>query len=236
MTPSFHAIVPAAGSGSRFGATQPKQYLPLLGQPLLVHTLSVLSANSRIASVTVVLSPDDTYGLQLGQASWSGLADPKLHFLSCGGSTRGESVRNGLARLQAGGAGVEDWVLVHDAARPCLSAEKLDGLLDALADDPVGGLLAIPVADTVKRADTEQRVAETLSREGLWLAQTPQMFRLGLLSDALNRFPDVTDEAGAIEAAGLKPKLVAGEMANLKVTYPADLPLAEAILLSRKVA
>ena len=131
-------------------------------------------------------------------------------------------------------AAEDDWVLVHDAARPCLSREMLGGLLSELADDPVGGILAVPVADTVKRADAEQRVAATEPRDGLWQAQTPQMFRYGLLGDALQKCRDVTDEAGAVEALGLKPKLVRGDATNLKVTYPADLALAAMILRARK--
>lgn len=230
MTAAFHVIVPAAGSGARFGADLPKQYLMLLGRPLLIHTLDVLCAHPWITSITVVLSPDDQYGLTLG----SELQNPKLSFLPCGGASRADSVRNGLSVLSEHLIKADDWVLVHDAARPCLSFEMLDRLLRTLADDAVGGLLAIPVADTLKRADPDNRVAETIPRAGLWQAQTPQMFRVGLLLDALTRFPWVTDEAGAIEAAGLSPKLVAGEAANLKVTYPADLSLAEAILLSRK--
>lgn len=229
MPPQFHVIVPAAGSGSRFGAALPKQYLPLLGLPLIAHTLAVLCANARIGSVSVVLSPDDL--------RWSGdgldaFKHPKLRGLRCGGTSRAESVRNGLNQLKQQGVADDDWILVHDAARPCLSEVVLSRLLDTLENDSVGGLLAIPVADTLKRSDEHQRVAATLPREGLWQAQTPQMFRFGLLADALERFPSVTDEAGAIEAAGLQPKLVAGELANLKVTYPGDLPLAEAILSS----
>ncbi|MEY4592314.1 MAG: hypothetical protein RIR18_1209 [Pseudomonadota bacterium] len=226
----YHVIVPAAGSGSRFGAALPKQYLPLLGKPLLVHTLAALCDHPKITSVSVVLSPDDELCASVGDLFRS----DKLTYLYCGGASRADSVRNGLAALKERSVAEQDWVLVHDAARPCLSLEMLNRLIDTLADDPVGGLLAIPVADTLKRADADNRVAETLPREGLWQAQTPQMFRFGLLCDALDRFPSVTDEAGAIEAAGFQPKLVAGELSNLKVTYQGDLPLAEAILLSRR--
>jgi 2-C-methyl-D-erythritol 4-phosphate cytidylyltransferase len=142
-------------------------------------------------------------------------------------------VTNGL-QAAAMVAAEDDWILVHDAARPCLSAAMLDSLFAELADDPVGGILAVPVADTLKRADSEQRVAATEPRDGLWQAQTPQMFRYGQLEKALKNENSVTDEAGAIEALGLKPKLVRADSTNLKVTYPADLALAAMILRARK--
>jgi 2-C-methyl-D-erythritol 4-phosphate cytidylyltransferase len=227
--PKFHVIVPAAGTGSRFGSAVPKQYLPLLDQALILHTLRVLCRTSSVASVSVVLSAADDYW----QAEYQGEFSPRLKVLRCGGDTRAETVSNALACLRDSGVGSEDWVLVHDAARPCLSLEALENLIQVLMDDPVGGILAVPVADTLKRADADARVADTISRDGLWQAQTPQMFRCGLLSDALKRFPHVTDEAGAVEAAGFKPKLVAGDASNLKVTYPSDFALAAAILSSR---
>ena len=227
--PKFHVIVPAAGTGSRFGSAVPKQYLPLLDQALILHTLRVLCSASNVASVSVVLSEADDYW----QAEYQDVFSARLKVLRCGGDTRAETVGNALASLTASGVDSEDWVLVHDAARPCLSLEALEHMILSLRDDPVGGILAVPVADTLKRADVDTRVAETISRDGLWQAQTPQMFRCGLLSDALKRFPNVTDEAGAIEAAGFKPKLVAGDASNLKVTYPSDLALATAILSSR---
>jgi 2-C-methyl-D-erythritol 4-phosphate cytidylyltransferase len=151
----------------------------------------------------------------------------------CGGATRAESVSNGL-QAAAMVATDDDWILVHDAARPCLSAAMLERLFTELADDPVGGILAVPVADTVKRADADQRVAATEPRDGLWQAQTPQMFRYGQLQKSLKNEISVTDEAGAIEAAGLKPKLVRGDSTNLKVTWPADLALAAMILRARQ--
>ena len=227
--PRYFAIVPAAGSGSRFGAEKPKQYLSLLGRPLLFHTLAALVACPEIERVWVVLAPDDPYWPQY---DWSELG-AKLETVRCGGATRAESVSNGL-RAAAMVATDDDWVLVHDAARPCLSAAMLAGLFTELADDPVGGILAAPVADTMKRADANQRVAATEPRDGLWQAQTPQMFRYGRLCEALEKCVAVTDEASAIEALGLKPKLVRCDMTNLKVTYPADLALAALILRSRK--
>ncbi len=227
--PRHFAIVPAAGSGSRFGAEKPKQYLDLLGRPLIFHTLKALTACPDIERVWVVLAPDDPWW---PRTDWSELG-AKLETVRCGGATRAESVSNGL-QAAAMVAADDDWVLVHDAARPCLSPAMLDALFADLANDPVGGILAVPVADTLKRADAEQRVAVTEPRDGLWQAQTPQMFRYGLLCDALQKCRDVTDEAGAVEALGLRPKLVRGDATNLKVTYPADLPLAAMILRARK--
>jgi 2-C-methyl-D-erythritol 4-phosphate cytidylyltransferase len=227
--PRYYAIIPAAGSGSRFGSEKPKQYLDLLGRPLIFHTLKALTACPDIERVWVVLAPDDAWWPCF---DWSELG-PKLETVRCGGATRAESVSNGL-RAAAMVAADDDWILVHDAARPCLSAAMLDTLFAELADDPVGGILAVPVADTIKRADAEQRVAATEPRDGLWQAQTPQMFRYGQLEKSLKNEMAVTDEAGAIEAMGLKPKLVRGDSTNLKVTYPADLALAAMILRARK--
>lgn len=227
--PRHFAIVPAAGSGSRFGAEKPKQYLELLGRPLIYHTLAALTACPRIDRVWVVLAPDDPWWPRY---DWSDLG-AKLETVHCGGATRAESVGNGL-RAAAMVAGDDDWILVHDAARPCLSAGMLEALFSELADDAVGGLLAVPVADTLKRADGDQRVAATEPRDGLWQAQTPQMFRYGQLEKALKNEKSVTDEAGAIEALGLQPKLVRCDATNLKVTYPADLALAAMILRARK--
>lgn len=226
--PNYFAIVPAAGSGARFGAATPKQYLSLLGKPLLYHTLCALCAAPSLQRVTVVLSPEDAFWPDY---DWTVLGG-KLETVFRGGATRAESVRAGLAAL-ATAATDDDWVLVHDAARPCLTERQIEEMIQALSDDPVGGLLAVPVADTLKRADPAHRVAATVPRDGLWQAQTPQMFRYGLLSQALAQFPDVTDEAGAIEALGKQPKLVRGDAANLKVTYQADLTLAEIILRGR---
>jgi 2-C-methyl-D-erythritol 4-phosphate cytidylyltransferase len=225
----YFAIVPAAGSGSRFGAEKPKQYLSLLGRPMIFHTLAALVACPEIDRVWVVLSPDDD---EWRRYDWSDLG-AKLETVRCGGKTRAESVTNGL-QAAAMMAADDDWVLVHDAARPCLSAEMLSNLISELADDPVGGILAVPVADTLKRADAAQRVAVTEPRDGLWQAQTPQMFRYARLLEALTQCTEVTDEAGAIEALGLKPKLVSSDTTNLKVTYPADLALAAMILRGRK--
>jgi len=227
----YFAIVPAAGSGARFGAEMPKQYLPVLGRPLIFHTLSVLCAHTSIERVWVVVSPEDQHWRQY---DWSVLG-PKLETLACGGATRAETVGNAL-KAAAMVARDSDWVMVHDAARPCLSRPMLDRLIHELHDDPVGGLLAVPVADTLKRADNGQRVAATEPRDGLWQAQTPQMFPYGILRDALTQCSAVTDEASAVEALGLKPRLVRGDTTNLKVTYPADLALAAWILRGHGMA
>ncbi|OIR01897.1 2-C-methyl-D-erythritol 4-phosphate cytidylyltransferase [mine drainage metagenome] len=219
----FHALVPAAGFGARMGNELPKQYLDLAGRPMIWHALSTLCANPNIKTVFAVLAPDDEY---FARYDWSHCAG-KLAPLYCGGKTRAESVANGLlvSELEP-----DDWVLVHDAARPCLSAHLLARMIAELRDDPVGGILAVPVADTLKRADARQRIAHTEPREGLWQAQTPQMFRAGLLAEALSLSQNVTDDASAIEAMGLQPRLVASDTSNFKVTYPQDIELAELLL------
>lgn len=210
------------------GGTLPKQYLPLSGRPLLAHTLSALISHPRIEHVFLVLSPDDNH--------WEMQATPsqKLTVLRCGGETRAQTVTNGLHSL-ADQLRPDDWMLVHDAARPCLRQEHLDRMISQLENDPVGGILAMPVADTLKRADAGQRIAETVPRESLWQAQTPQMFRYALLLEALQKAGgQVTDEASAIEKMGLKPRLVEGDAGNLKVTYPRDLELAALILQQQR--
>ncbi|MBK8118393.1 MAG: 2-C-methyl-D-erythritol 4-phosphate cytidylyltransferase [Sulfuritalea sp.] len=237
---TYHALVPAAGSGSRMGAQHdeatPKQYLPLAGQPMIRHALATLCAIPAIVNVFVVLAPDDV----LWPAAQMAALGPKLRILRCGGETRAQSVVNGLRAMAAelgdagetGGIG-NDWVLVHDAARPCLTAAMVERLIAEVGEDDAGGLLAVPVADTLKRAYEGGHVLETVPRESLWQAQTPQMFRHRLLLEALDFAPRVTDEASAIEALGLAPRLVAADVSNLKVTYPLDLQLAEWILQNR---
>jgi 2-C-methyl-D-erythritol 4-phosphate cytidylyltransferase len=229
----YFALVPAAGGGTRMGAACPKQYLPLAGQPLIRHALAALAAVPAIAKVYVVLAPDDE---RWDGYDWSDLA-PRLEILRCGGATRAESVANGL-KAMAGAVADDDWVLVHDAARACLTPAHVEKLIAVVGADPVGGLLAVPVADTLKRAqdaDSQDcRAAATVPREGLWQAQTPQMFRRAQLADALEYAPAVTDEASAIEALGLRPRQVAADATNLKVTYPLDLELAGWILQNRK--
>ena len=222
--PRYFALVPAAGSGSRVGDPVPKQYLKLAGASVLDHALRSLAGDARIARVFVVLSPGDTHFRAAPHGE-------RVQPLYCGGQTRAASVYNGLVAVRDAVRG-DDWVLVHDAARPCLSAAALDRLMTTVGEDDAGGLLAIPVADTLKRADGEGRVESTEPREGLWRAQTPQMFRYGFLVEALRRSgaSSVTDEASAIERIGLKPRLVMGDARNLKVTYAEDLELAGLIL------
>lgn len=228
----MHAIVPAAGSGSRLGSQQPKQYLQLAGKPMLVHTVQALLACRRLRSVVVVVQPDDARAAAVLER------DARLHIAPCGGPTRAASVRGGLRWLLEQGAADSDWVLVHDAARCGITVQAVDRLIDACAHDAVGGLLALPLADTLKRqqaGESNCRVDATLPREGLWQAQTPQMFRLRVLLEALQDCDDprVTDEASAVEARGLRPLLVRGEASNFKVTLAGDLELADALLSAR---
>ena len=219
----FHALVPAAGFGARMEHDIPKQYLPLAGQPMIFHAINTLCSCAGISTVFVVLSPDDTL---FHEFDWKPFGD-KLQTLYCGGETRADTVLNGLLASEIE---PDDWVLVHDAARPCLTQAHLGKLIAELRDDAVGGILAVPVADTLKRSDAAQRILRTENREQLWQAQTPQMFRAVLLAQALQQCKTVTDEASAIEALGLQPKLVAGDSSNFKVTYPQDLLMAELLL------
>jgi 2-C-methyl-D-erythritol 4-phosphate cytidylyltransferase len=224
--PRYIAVVPAAGTGARMGDAMPKQYLPVAGRPLLYYALRTLAAHPRIECIFVVLAPGDA---RFRAFSFSGFG-AQVETLYCGGATRAASVYNGLLAARDAIFG-DDWVVVHDAARPCLSPAALGRLIDEVGEDDAGGLLALPVADTLKRGDDEHRVLATEPRTTLWQAQTPQMFRYGRLVEALRRAgANVTDEAGAIERTGLKPKLVVGEPRNFKITYPDDLELARLIL------
>ena len=224
------AIVPAAGSGSRFGGTLPKQYMPLLGRPMLSWTLETLLQQDSFAGVMVALAA--------GDPAWQSLRESRVERVhTCiGGARRDLSVCSALQALE-GRAAETDWVVVHDAARPCLRQEDLERLFVELADDAVGGLLAVPLSDTLKRVRSGQGVSETVSRDGLWRALTPQMFRFGLLHRALclcvERQRAVTDEASAIEMLGLEPRVVRGHADNIKVTSAEDAALAAAILASR---
>jgi 2-C-methyl-D-erythritol 4-phosphate cytidylyltransferase len=224
------AVVPAAGRGERFGGSSPKQYAAIDGRAMLSWTLQALLAEPSIAGVMVAVAETDR--------RWYRLAESRDPRVGCclGGATRAESVALALQALGPLASG-QDWVLVHDAARPCLAREDLRALLRAVGSDPVGGLLAHPASDTLKRADGQGRAEGTLAREGIWRAQTPQAFRYGLLCRALALCRDrervVTDEASAIEALGLRPLLVRGRADNLKVTSREDLVIAEAVLRSR---
>jgi 2-C-methyl-D-erythritol 4-phosphate cytidylyltransferase len=225
------AVVPAAGSGRRMGAEVPKQYLPLRGRSVLDHALAALLDHPALRRVVVAVAADDD--------RWRGgehADDPRVRWVT-GGAERCHSVLNALAALAAEAA-TDDWVLVHDAARPCLGHDDLHRLVDALRDHPVGGLLGAPVRDTMKRCAADGAVLATVDRAGLWHAHTPQMFRFGLLRSALQAALAagelVTDEAAAVERAGLVPRMVEGSFGNIKVTRPQDLPLAELFLARRE--
>ena len=226
------ALIPAAGNGSRMGSEIPKQYQTVAGKPLITHAINTLCAHPRLRLVFVVLAPGDAH---FNLHDWSAHKG-RLETLYCGGATRAASVFNGLVAM-ADVVEPDDWVMVHDAARPCLDAALVDRLCFELANDKIGGLLAVPVADTLKRSDGNQRVMETVSREKIWQAQTPQMFRYRLLLEALRSANSgdakpgiVTDEASAIEQIGLTPRLVMGSPRNLKVTFPEDALVAESII------
>ena len=227
----YYALLPAAGVGARMGASSPKQYLQIGGKPMLRHTLDAFRASPLIAHTYVVVSPGDPYIDAI-------LPPDGVTVLRCGGATRMESIRNGL-RVLHDRIGSDDWVLVHDAARPGLDAELIERLIVETGEHPAGGLLALPVVDTVKRsvagelAAASSTAVATVPRDGLWLAQTPQMFRYQLLLRALDAATDpsaITDDASAVEALGLAPKLVEGHPRNLKVTLPADIRIAEMYL------
>jgi 2-C-methyl-D-erythritol 4-phosphate cytidylyltransferase len=223
----FHVIIPAAGIGTRMANVLPKQYLPLAGKPIITHIIQTFFNHPRIAGIHVALSPQDKF--------WQSLplnTEGRLHIHYTGGESRAETVLNTLNAMQID---AQDWVLVHDAARPGLSHDALNRLLDTLATDAVGGLLAMPVADTIKKSNEMNVIEQTVSRQNLWQAQTPQMFRSATLKQALSAYEGLpTDEAEAVEALGLSPKLVHGELRNLKVTYPEDLALLEMIFEKTK--
>jgi 2-C-methyl-D-erythritol 4-phosphate cytidylyltransferase len=238
---TYYALVPAAGAGTRMNAESasvlPKQYLQLAGRPMIWHALATLCSVPEIAHVFVVIAPDDDQWPEDVMKELEG----QITVFKCGGHDRTESVTNGLremARELDGNLNESaDWILVHDAARPCLTKEHVAQLIAEIGADETGGLLAVPVADTLKRAQATieggSRSVETIARSGMWQAQTPQMFRYAMLLSALELAAAVTDEASAIEATGRAPRLVAGDLTNLKVTYPDDLQLAEWIIQYR---
>ena len=234
---SIYALIPAAGSGTRVAAhaaaAQPKQYVALDGKPMLWHAIRAVCM-PPVESVFVVLAPGDRTFASQDWTAFEGKVEP----LYCGGDSRRGSVYNGILAVQDA-VDADDWLLVHDAARPCLPRQDFERLLAECGADEIGGILALPIADTVKKAGKDEggalRVAGTEDRAQLWLAQTPQMFRAGLLARALKQARGaVTDEASAVEQLGLKPRLVAGSRENLKVTFPEDLAIAEFILRGRK--
>lgn len=239
------ALIPSAGVGARARSegqpAWPKQYQALCGRPVLAHTLAAFTAlGPALKGVAVVLSPDDTV-LAAVMPELAAPAGQAVTLLRCGGATRADSVRQGLAAWCAlpDGPQPHDWVLVHDAARCLVTPEQILALMAACLSDAVGGLLALPLADTLK-AEVDGRVSHTLARTHKWLAQTPQMFRFGALAQALDAAAAtgvaVTDEASAMEAQGLAPRLVAGSAHNFKITYPQDFSLAEAVLHARRLA
>jgi 2-C-methyl-D-erythritol 4-phosphate cytidylyltransferase len=234
QTPRCFALVPCAGSGQRAGPGGPKQYREVAGRTVVGWTLAALQRVARIEATLVVLSPQD----QAFERLVPGFEGERGWVARCGGETRAETVAQGLQELMARGAQPHDWVLVHDAARCLLRPEWVDRLIDACCDDEVGGLLALPLADTLKQSVAAQegmRVQSTVARDGKWAAQTPQMFRLGLLQPALaHAGAEVTDESGAVEALGHAPRLVEGVLENFKLTWPQDFDLAQRLLQDRR--
>ena len=229
MSP-VHVLIPAAGRGTRYGGALLKQYLPVNGKPILAHSIKIFQFHPLISSITVILAEDD----QLFDSAVGLLA--KSVNTVIGGDTRAHSVRNGL-KFIVENYSATDWVLVHDAARPCLSASRLEKFLEQGLESDYGAILAVPVGDTLKRAGDSQEIIATVDRTGLWAAQTPQLFRVGVLADAIDAAHeagcDLTDEASAMEFVGIKPLLVMGSSANIKITHSSDLAIAEA-LFSRK--
>ena len=227
----FHVLIPCAGSGSRAGTALPKQYALLQGKPLVVHTVQAFAALPNLSQCVLVVAPQDDAMAALVRAHGLSAWD----VAPVGGATRAQSVLGGLQHLRARGAADDDWVLVHDAARCLIEPAQIAALIAACRSDAVGGLLAQPLADTLK-SERGGRVQATLDRHGKWLAQTPQMFRLGVLTDALMQADaSVTDEASALEHIGLAPLLVRGSAHNFKVTYPEDFQLAQALLVARRL-
>ena len=225
MSSRLFGLIPAAGFGARFGRLAPKQYSLIGAKTMLQHAAEALLAVGELETVFVVLAPEDDTFRRLDWAEFGNRVAP----LYCGGATRRDSVLNGLI---AAGAEVDpgDWVLVHDAARPCLALPDVRRLIDAVTPEDTGGILAVRVADTLKRGDAQNRIKATEPRDGLWQAQTPQMFRYGILLRALRASAEVTDEAAAVETLGVTPRLVEGSQGNLKVTVADDLELAALIL------
>jgi len=227
----IHALIPAAGRSVRFGGTTLKQYAHLSGTPVIAHSISAVSRHHSVVSVTVALAPDDGIFEQLIRPDF-----PAVKTVP-GGDTRAQTVMNGLDFILQNHP-ASDWVLVHDAARPCVRLTDIDILIKTLSATSHGGLLGVPVADTMKQVDGADRITATVAREGLWHAYTPQMFRIGRLRAALQHAIDndllVTDEASAMELAGVQPRMVQGQRDNIKITVPADLELAAFYLQARK--
>lgn len=225
MSP-VHVLIPAAGRGTRYGGAVLKQYLPICGKPILAHSIKIFQFHPLVSSITVILAEDD----QLFESA-VGLLAKNVNTVT-GGETRAQSVRNGLTYIRENYS-TTDWVLVHDAARPCLSASRLEKFLDQGLQSVHGAILAAPVGDTLKRAGDSQEILATVDRTGLWAAQTPQLFRVGVLADAIDAAHEagceLTDESSAMEFVGIKPLLVMGSSSNIKITHSSDLAIAEAL-------
>jgi 2-C-methyl-D-erythritol 4-phosphate cytidylyltransferase len=225
-TSQVHVLIPAAGRGKRYGGDMLKQYLPVCGKPVLAHSIMAFQFHPMISSITVILADDDQW------------FEPALGRMAAsvntviGGETRAHSVRNGLKYI-ADHYSVTDWVLVHDAARPCLSSARLEKFLEQGLESRDGAILAMPLGDTLKRAGESHEIIETVDRTGLWAAQTPQLFRAGVLAAAIDAALEagcaLTDESSAMEFVGIKPLLVMGSAANIKITHSSDLAIAEAL-------
>ena len=232
-TPQVHVLIPAAGQGTRFGGVMLKQYLPVCGKPVLAHSIKVFQFHPLVSSITVVLAEDDQWF-----ESAVGLLAATVKTV-IGGDTRAQSVRNGL-RYIAENYSETDWVLVHDAARPCLSASRLEKFLEQGLESADGAILAMPVGDTLKRAGDSQEIVSTVDRSELWAAQTPQLFHVGALAEAIdaaqNAGCELTDEASAMEFVGVRPLLVKGSSANIKITHSSDLAIAEALLTRKELS
>jgi 2-C-methyl-D-erythritol 4-phosphate cytidylyltransferase len=225
--PQVHALIPAAGRGTRYGGAVLKQYLPVCGKAVLAHSIRIFQFHPMVTSITVVLSEDDQW-FESAVGPLSAAVETVI-----GGDTRAQSVRNGL-RFLADKHSDSDWALIHDGARPCLSPVSLERLLEQGLQSPDGAILAMPVGDTLKHAGEEREITATVDRSGLWAAQTPQLFRVGALAKAIDDAQEagqaLTDEASAMEFVGVRPKLVMGSVANIKITHPTDLAIAEALL------
>jgi len=224
-SPKYIAIICAAGGGARFNSVIPKQYLLINGKAVIKYTIDTFLKISELSQIIVVTAKDDQYIDQIK----STYIDNRLQIVKVGGPTRSDSIKNSLKELTCND---NDWVLVHDAARCCIQAESIKNLINQLNDDPVGGILAVPAVDTIKKSTDNKLIDTSLERSTIYLAQTPQMFRFNILSQALDKFnhEQITDDASAVEQLGLKVRLIKGEYSNIKVTYPRDLILAKAIL------